>query len=289
MEAAAERAAAIRTQVRGEWDDDVTVQAWRRWHAPFSRQTAAVTEALVEAARLEPGMRVLDLASGSGQPAILLARAVGAEGRVTATDVSEGMLVSSRENAAAAGVENMDFRRADAEELPFEDGSFDVATCRFGVMFFSPVVGALEEVRRVLRPDGRIALVAWGPVTQPWFASTVGVVLRHLDPPPPPPPPDAPTPFRFAEPGSLTAVLEQAGFSEVEEDRRTVPLPWPGSAEEAWEHVSGIAAPFRAMLAALGERRAQTEAEIVETLRTYDRDGTLEMDGEIVIVTGRAG
>jgi SAM-dependent methyltransferase len=289
MEAAAERAAAFKAKVREEWDDDVTVAAWQRWHAPFAIQTAAATEAIIEAARPQPGMQVLDLASGSGEPAIALARRVEPGGRVTATDMSSGMLGVARDNARSAGVTNVRFHRDDAERLFFPDTSFDIVTCRFGVMFFPSVVVALREARRVLRPTGRLALAAWGPPTQPYIASTVGVLMRHLDPPPPPPPPDAPTPFRFAQPGSLTRALEEAGFTGIEEDQRTIPLPWPGPAEELWLHFADVAAPFRALIEGLGERREAAVADIVGTLRGYERGGEIVMDGEIVVASGEAG
>jgi SAM-dependent methyltransferase len=289
MEAGAERAAAFKAQVREEWDDDVTAAAWRRWHAPFAVQTAAATEAIIDAARPQPGMHVLDLASGSGEPAIALSHRVGPGGRVTATDMSRGMLEGARDNARAAGASNINFRREDAERLSFADASFDLVTCRFGVMYFPSVVDALREARRVLRPNGRIALVAWGPPTQPFMASTVGVLMRHLDPPPPPPPPDAPTPFRFAQPGTLTRALEEAGFSGIEEDHRTIPLPWPGRAEELWDHFADIAAPFRPLIEGLGDRREAAVADIVGTLRGYERDGEIVMDGEIVVASGEAG
>ncbi len=99
-------------------------------------------------------MKVLDLACGSGEPSLSLARAVGPMGHVIATDIVPGMLEIAEENARRKGLSNIEFRIADAEAIPFPDESFDVVTCRFGVMFFSDPERAMREARRVLKNDG---------------------------------------------------------------------------------------------------------------------------------------
>jgi SAM-dependent methyltransferase len=224
---------------------------------------------LVQTASVEPGMHVLDLASGSGDPALALAAAVGPTGRVTATDDSTEMLALAESNARAQGLTNLTFRRADAQALPFPDGSFDRVTSKLGVMYFVECGQALREIRRVLKPGGKVALLAWGaPEQSPYIQTALGPVLQraHL----PPPPPGAPQPFRFAAPGALTAELDHAGFREVEEATHVIPMPWPGPPEELWQHLYDIAAPFRPVVDGLAPaERERAIGEVLAGLRRY--------------------
>src|SRR5579864_52404 len=124
----------LREHFRHEWTDQKTVCAWRKWYAHIAHFTRGATEALLAAAQLRPGMRVLDLASGVGDPALSLAAAVGPTGHVVATDLGPGMISLAEDLARTKGLKNIEFSEANAESLPFPDESFDVVTCRFGVM-----------------------------------------------------------------------------------------------------------------------------------------------------------
>jgi ubiquinone/menaquinone biosynthesis C-methylase UbiE len=128
---------------------------WRKWHRRFALQSATLTDLIISGAQLRQGMNVLDLASGSGEPALTAAQVVGPDGHVAATDISSEMLLVAEENARSLGLGNLTFRQMDAQELPFQDESFDAVTCRLGLMFFPDPRAALREVRRVLRPGGR--------------------------------------------------------------------------------------------------------------------------------------
>ncbi|MGC1371418.1 MAG: methyltransferase domain-containing protein [Candidatus Sulfotelmatobacter sp.] len=148
-------------------------------------------------------MRILDLASGTGEPAISLAMRVGAQGKVTALDLSAELLETANRRAAERGLENFITQQADAHSLPFPDNSFDLATSRFGVMFFGDIAVALRELHRVLRSGARACFLAWGPFDQPYWQSTMGVVHRHVGGPILAPG----GPFRFSAPGSLSDSL----------------------------------------------------------------------------------
>src|SRR3981189_1096938 len=189
----------FREHLHQEWTGDRTVAAWRKWHAQIAAFTRGATEAILEAAHLRSGMRVLDLASGVGDPALSIAIEVAPNGRVTATDLGPGMISLAEELARKRGRTNIDFREASAESLPFPDESYDVLTCRFGIMFFPDLHKALRECLRVLKPGGRVVFVAWGKKEQPFFTTTAGIVLRHVPEPPPPPDPDGPSLFMFGE------------------------------------------------------------------------------------------
>ena len=231
---------------QGGWGSQYRLVASEKWKAKSAAMGQAVTDALVEYAQPKPGMRVLDLASGTGEPAISLATSVGPEGHVTALDLSADLLQIAKGRAEARGLQNLTTQQGDAHSLPFPDNSFDVATSRFGVMFFSDPIGALRELRRVLRPRARACFLAWGTFQQPYWQSMMGVVHQNVGGPLLQP--GGPDPFRFAKPGSLSAVLQNAGFSGVEEETRTVPWNWPGPVEEVWEQARAVAVPFRPML-----------------------------------------
>lgn len=274
-----------REHLRREWTDEKTVAAWRKWHAQIAHFSRGATEALLEAAQVRPGMRVLDLASGVGDPALSLAAAVGPSGHVTATDFGPGMISLAEELARTRGLANVEFRQANAESLPFPDGSFDLVTCRFGVMFFPDQVQALKEGRRVLKPAGRIALVAWGAKDQPFFTTTAGILLKYV--PMPPPDPDAPHLFMFGERGRLRRALEAAEFADPREEVRSVPGRWASSVEQYWEQFSEVAAPFRPLIEKLTpETRKKAFEEILAALRKYWNGEELNMPLEIVIGSG---
>src|SRR5271170_1297709 len=144
------------------WGTQYRLVATEKWKAKSAAMGRPVTDALVEYAQPKSGMRVLDLASGTGEPGISLALKVGPQGHVTAIDLSAELLSLARERAQARGLTNFCAQQADAHNLPFPDSSFDLATSRFGVMFFRDPELAFRQLRRVLRPGARACFVVWG-------------------------------------------------------------------------------------------------------------------------------
>jgi SAM-dependent methyltransferase len=171
-----------------------------------------------------------------------LAEMMQQHGTVTATEVNPGPLAAAAVHARQSGISNIQFHVADAQQLPFEDAAFDRVTCRFGVMFFPDPLAAMRETHRVLRPRGRVALVAWGSIEQPCFQVFLAPLLRCAGGPVLSL--EGPNPFKFAEPGSLSVFLREAGFREVKDETRTVERVWKGSPEEAWEYFRDHAAAF---------------------------------------------
>lgn len=269
-----------------DWGNQYRLVASEKWKAKSAAMGQPVTNALVEYARPAPGMQVLDLASGTGEPAISLASRVGAHGHVTALDLSAGLLEIAAQRAQARGLNNFTTQQADAHGLPFPDNSFDLATSRFGVMFFRDPVLVFQELRRVLRTGARACFLAWGPFDQPYWQSMMGVVHRHVGGPLLQP--DGPDPFRFAAPGSLSAVFRSAGFNPVEEETKTLPWTWPGPVEEVWEQAQAVAVPFRPMLERVpAEKWPEIHAEVHAAVRQYSDGEKVAFGASVVLASGK--
>ena len=259
--------------------------AAEKWKTKSAIMGSAATEALVELADPKPGMHVLDLASGTGEPGISLAQRVSPGGHVTAVDLSAELLELAAQRAINKNLSNFSTRQADAHELPFPDRSFDLATCRFGVMFFGDVKQALSELHRVLRPRARACLAAWGLFEQPYWQTTMRIVHRHVggellegegDP------------FRFSTAGLLSEALRSAGFREVEESERTVPWVWRGTAEEVFEYAREVSTPFRAMLARVPEKKwPAILSEAHAAINRYRVGDEIHFGAVIVMASGR--
>jgi SAM-dependent methyltransferase len=268
-----------------EWGTSYRLVASEKWKAKSAAMGKDVTQTLVTYARPQPGMQVLDLASGTGEPAISLASRVLPGGHVTALDLSADLLAIAEERARQRGLTNLQTHSGDAQYLPFAENSFDLATSRFGVMFFVDVVRALRELLRVLRPGARACFAAWGPVEQPYWSSTMAVVHQHIGGPLLVP--GGPDPFRFSEPGSLSVALREAGFSAIEEMSPTVPWTWPGTKQEVWEQARAVAAPFQAMLQRVREEDwPPLHEKVLAAIDRYRVGERIEFGASIVLASG---
>jgi len=244
-------------------------QKWRRQSAVMGND---MTQAIVEAAQVQPGMRVLDIACGTGEPSISLAALLDGEGEVVGVDISSAPLKIAEERAQQRGLSNTRFQQADAHHLPFVENSFDCITSRLGVMFFSDLPRALSEMRRVLKPQGKAILLVWGTFDQPYFRTTIGTVLRMLSGSAMPE--SGRKMFALADEGKLTQALRQAGFSHVKEELVTVPWTWMGTPEEVWEYFQDVAVPFASFLQSIpAAHRPEIDAAVLKAINEY-YDGT---------------
>ncbi len=269
------------------WNWSERAAKWRRWHPILTEWWQSVTDLLIDWTEPAPGMRILDIASGTGEPALSLALRVGPDGLVTATDVIPEMVEIAKENAEQQGITNMCAQEADAGALPFPDASFDRVTCRFGVMYFPDVPGALREVRRVLRPGGRAVFAVWGPLEQiDYLTSTLSVLLRDHPSPPPAPAPDAPHPLKFAHAGTLSTALHAAGYVNVREETRIVPLPWPGTPEEFLGYIRSDMVTFDTLLLQIPPaRQGAALDEVFTSIRQYDDGECVQFNAAIVVAS----
>jgi len=172
---------------------------------------APVTEALLAFAAPRAGDRVLDVGCGCGTYTLDLARAVGAAGRVAAMDISGPMLVEGEARARAAGIDNIDWLKADPATAALDQ--FDLLTSAFGAMFFGDPVAAFTHMRQAANPGARMAFVSWRSLDENlWMRVPMQAVLPHL-PPRPKAAPHGPGMFAFADPGRTTQVLTDAGWA----------------------------------------------------------------------------
>ncbi len=271
-----------------DWNSFARVNASQRWRKPSAAMGRAMTEAIVAEARIVPHLRVLDVASGTGEPAISIASALAGTGMVTATDISAEPLAVGEERAKQRELRNIRFRLADVHQLPFPDETFDRVTSRLGIMFFSQLATALREIHRVLTVGGRASLLAWGPMEQPYFESTIGTILRVW--PEARVPEQAATMFKFGAYGTLTKALRDAGFLDIQERPATVPWNWPGTPEDFWTYFQDVTVPFKPMLRAIPgvTQAAVTEAVLAELRSRYSGE-ILSFEAHIVLVSAVKG
>jgi len=192
------------------WDGP-GAEHWVREQERMDAMLAPVAEALLAHAAVPAGAVVLDIGCGCGATSVALAKLVGPAGRVIAADVSAPMLARARERTASFG--NVDCILADAATHHFRPGEVDLMVSRFGVMFFGDPVAAFANIRRAMKPGGRVAFACWqGLGDNPWARIPLHAAYEHV-PSLPKPGPEDPGPFSFADPGRVTRILPSAGFA----------------------------------------------------------------------------
>ena len=273
----------FKAQQRQQWG--AVASGWRKHWQAFERSAQPVSDRLIEMADLESGQRVLDVATGIGEPAVTAAHQVGPAGRVVAIDQAPQMIAIARERAAELGLRNMDFQEMDAEALDLPESSFDAVLCRWGLMFLPDLAAALGQMCRVLIPGGRLAAAVWDvPAKVPSLSLPRAVLGQMLEVPPPAA--GTPGPFSLADSTALEQALTAAGFADVKSERLTVTYEFTST--DAYVAFVGEVSPINAQLA---EQPATLRAEfwraIGEAAQQYVAgDGRMRMDNEAICLVG---
>lgn len=191
-------------------------ETWARFQDQLDRQLAPLGAEAMQALAASPGESLIDIGCGCGHTTLALARRVGPEGAVVGLDISQPMLEVARRRAAGTADRTVRFREADAQSADLGDRVFDAAYSRFGVMFFSDPVAAFANLRRSLRPGGRLAFVCWRAFDEnPWMGAPLAAALPFI-PAPAPADPLAPGPFAFADAVRVRTILADAGFADID-------------------------------------------------------------------------
>jgi SAM-dependent methyltransferase len=273
----------VRPSPKEAWN--AAAPGWDAGYAWYARNIEQLTEWFCRSVAT-PGARVLDIACGSGQPALALAERVGASGRVVATDIAPAMVAVTRRRAKEAALDNVDVLEMDAAELRFGERSFDAVTCACGLMFCPEPESVVREIRRVLVPRGRFAIAVWDePPRNPFFTTVAGAIGSVL--PASPPDPNAPGPFRLGFRGELQRVLRAGGIEELTIEPLAMAFEL-GSVDEYWRTFTGFAPGVAERLAGLSEddRRRVHEA-LREGCEPFMKDGRLRMTATALCAQGR--
>jgi ubiquinone/menaquinone biosynthesis C-methylase UbiE len=264
-------------------------EGWQRWWRTFENGAQNISSKLVELVHTEPGDKVLDIATGIGEPAVIAAKRVGNNGRVLATDISPQMLSIAKQRAASLGLENIiETREGDAETIDLSASSFNAVLCRWGLMYLPNPSGALSNIHRTLVPDGYVAAAVWGtPDKVPFLALPISIVRQETHAPAPAP--GTPGPFGLADETLLRNTFIQAGFKDVYVEHLNAVFEF-NSAEDFTQYQQAIAAPVIAMLAnETKSRQDEIWNKVTETARKKysDENGRVKFTNDCICIAGR--
>jgi ubiquinone/menaquinone biosynthesis C-methylase UbiE len=276
---------ALKREQKKTWDNSAA--AWKRWFGKMESATQGVSNRLIELARIGAGNRVLDIATGGGEPAVTVARVVGANGHVTAIDQSPAMLAFGRERAESAALKNIEFVEADAESMTFAAQSFDAVVCRWGFMFMPDLSGTMRKVHRVLNPGGHLATAVWSTADKMPFFSLVVDAIRGIEGVPATPA-DPLNPLRLADTSILKNALSEAGFSEITFELFTVTFEFASS--DQFREIRGDMGAARATMEKLTEtQREQVRNRILDGLKKFQtNDGRVVLPNDAILFSARA-
>jgi SAM-dependent methyltransferase len=247
-----------------------------------------IADALIDRAKPKAGERIIDVGCGNGATSIAFAQKVGPSGHVLGVDVSGPMLALAR--ASAPQGLPVEFALADATVYPFDPESFDLLASRFGVMFFAEPARSFANLRKALRPSGRLAFACWRePRDNPFFMAPLQAVYKHV-PKLPPQGPEDPGPFSFASEARVQRILGEAGFTGIAMEPHHLALDVANGRglDAAVQSALEIGPASRALEGQPPELRAAATNSIREALAAFAKGETVPLPASIWIVTARA-
>ncbi len=241
----------------------------------------ALAGPVIDRAGLKPGDKVLDVACGIGIPSIAVAQKVGLTGHVTGIDIAPGMIDIARQRAARLGLQNVSFREADAESLPFPDESFDVVISAMGLIHTADRNKALQEMFRVARRNGVLTLSVWSTPERTVGLAIMAKTIREAWPAAVVP--GAPTWFDFGADGVLEAFLSLTGFAGITVERIPAVMEMR-SGNEYWERCLGISGKLQMLLGSIPPDVARTiEYKAKAAAETFRVGATIRIPNEAIV------
>jgi SAM-dependent methyltransferase len=259
-------------------------EKWVKAQDRLDAMLAPVTADVLKAAAAKPGEHVLDIGCGCGETSIILAKA-GA--RVTGIDISRPMLARAKQRAIEGRVDGFEAIEADASERRFE-ATYDLLVSRFGVMFFANADAAFANLRKALKPGGRLAFACWRePRANEWVSVPVGAIRPHV-PPQPPLAPEDPGPFAFADLARVRRILANAGFDSIAARPFDSPMQLGETLEDALAHIQEFGPVSRMMTPASDDEKARAATALRRALEPYASKKPIALNGATWIVTAKA-
>ncbi len=278
----------FKAQQREMWDN--AAAGWQTWWETIERGAQKVSNKLVELAEIKPGDRVLDIATGIGEPAVTAARKVMPNGKVVAIDISPQMLEVARTRAKSLGLDDIiEIRESDGEKIDLTDSTakFDAILSRWGLMFFPNLSAALVKIRDILVTNGKLSAAVWSASSKvPWLDLAFTTVRKTIDAPAPPP--ATPGPFALADIESLKESFSQAGFKDIKIN--TFQITFEFDSPESYTKLhQATATRIHAMLANQTEEvKSRVWNSITEAVWQYaDSHGRVNLDNEVICIVGR--
>ncbi len=271
----------IREKQKSSWNQFSS--GWKKWEPDLCRHMQPASDAIIDALQPAGTQIILDIAAGTGEPGLSIAKILTG-GKVVITDLADEMLDIARENAAKKGIANVEFSACDVCELPFADNTFDSVSCRMGFMFFPDMHLAAKEIYRVLKPGGSIATSVWNKADKNFWAAAVSeIISRNMELPAPPP--GAPGIFRCGEPGLIAGIFKAAGFKNITEKEVACNMQCE-SAAGYWQMMTEIAAPVVGALSKADDSmKEKIKNELIERINNKYPDGNILMEGSAQVIS----
>jgi ubiquinone/menaquinone biosynthesis C-methylase UbiE len=283
----------IRHHAREEWN--AAAPGWKKYRKDMLQWLEPVSGKLMKSSQISPGQTVLDVATGTGQPALTIAeKVVGPTGGVIGVDLSPEMLEVAKEEAAYQGLTNVVFQIVKDESLSiFSDDTFDAVVCRNGLMFMPDPVKALKAFRRVLKPGGKASVTVWGsPDKSPVMAAVMKTISKHVTDLKLPPSAVAPSgnpggAFSISSVDMLRDYFLKAGFSNFNAEKIEVTVAQTDTAEQLWQGMTEVTGFLVILLSKLpDEKKLAIKNDVIESLgKIFSSGGPVKLTGELILGT----
>ncbi len=260
-------------------------EAWYRWSPTLNQWLGKATQKMLEMAGITIGHRVLDIAAGAGEQSITTAKKVGASGYVLATDISPNILEYAKQLAQQEGVNNIETKVMDGENLMLENETFDAVISRVGLIYFPDQQKALKEMLRVLKPGGKVAAIVYStPDMNKFFSVPVSIIRNRAKLSPPLP--GQPGPFSLGAEGILEKTFLQAGFKNVQYELVDSPLQL-SSAKECVRFEKESFGALHQMMSGLSDIEKESVWEEIEReLQKFENENGFVGPCEMVVAVG---